>query len=114
MALQNSKLVIVKAVILIKILTNNICFHLQKKFLNYLKKRGVFTEIINDRIENKNFKIKNKLYFICSKKKFFPMKKNLKNRSFSLIIFNNININYSFKNELKLKKIKSINLLKNK
>ena len=31
----------------------------------------VFTEIINDRIENKNFKIKNKLYFICSKKKFF-------------------------------------------
>ena len=69
-ALQNSRLVIVSCHI-DKNINKQHLFSFTKKFLNYLKKRGVFTEIINDRIENKNFKIKNKLYFICSKKKFF-------------------------------------------
>ena len=69
MALQNSKLVMVKCHINRNINKQHL-FSLSEKFLNYLKKQRIFVQIINDRIEDKKLTNTHHLYFICSKKNF--------------------------------------------
>ena len=69
MALQNSKLVIVKCHIDSNINKQHL-FSLSEKFLNYLKKQRIFVQIINDRIEDKKLTNSHHLYFMCSKKNF--------------------------------------------
>ena len=69
MALQNSKLVVVKCHINRNINKQHL-FSLSEKFLNYLKKQRIFVQIINDQIEDKNLENNHHLYFICSRKNF--------------------------------------------